>query len=182
MRLALISGPSSCGKTTLSNRFRPQASVLRLDTVVRDCANRACPYLRQFGSEDALFGCPDLWATLDHFADTWSVVQHVVDLHLLKSGAPRDVIIAESYHLRLQFWHARLLKALGDPAMVRSYRLQVPLDRHRQQGQARGFIWTEEELLQQESDFDATCQIEFDLTGTPEQVEPDLAQFLIRAA
>lgn len=178
MRLALISGPSSCGKTTLANRFRRQAKILLVDVVVRDAVNRACPYLRQFGNDQAMFGCPDLWGMLDQFADTWSVVRHVVDLHLLKSEGPRDVIIAESYHLRLKFWQARVLQALGSIDQQRSYRLRVPVDRLRQQGRLRGFDWSEEELQRVDAEFEASREVEFDVMGTPEEVEPDLAKFL----
>jgi hypothetical protein len=181
MRVALISGSGCVGKTTLAKRYRGQAHLLLMDLVVRDAAHRACPYLKEFGTPEAWFACPDFWAMLDRFADTWTVVRHVIELTLRKSSAPFETVVAEGVQLRTAFWKSRVLPALPAVDAVRSYWVTNPPEHIQQHAHHRGFDWTERDIRLQLERVEATREVEFDLTGSPEELRPDLDRFLLGA-
>lgn len=181
MRVALISGSGCVGKTTLAKRYRRQAHLLLMDIVVRDAAHRACPYLREFGTVEAWFACPELWGMLDRFSDTWTVVRHVVELNLRKAAAPFEAVVAEGVQLRTAFWKLRLLAALPRVDAVRSYWVTNPPEQIQQQALHRGFDWTEPDIRLQWERVEGTREVEFDLTGPPEELRPDLDRFLLGA-
>lgn len=115
---------------------------------------------------------------LDRIADTWTVVRHVVELNLRKAAALFESVVAEGVQLRTAFWKSRLLAALPRVDAVRSYWVTNPPEHIQQQARQRGFVRTDGDIRLQAEHVEATREVEFDLTGTPQELRPDLDRFL----